>query len=278
MLLNYVEKLFKHYYFSINNMKTNLEEKYNEILMEAKADKNLIGFYLSGSRGKNKETKHSDYDIHIVVKDKVINKYKEKYGRLDKKLRGIGFWVFSLTEFKKHAEFGSPFEWDRASFTHVKAIIDRNNQIQKYINEKSIIPKKIREKYVSGFLDGYINYVYRSLKCFRDGNKIGARLEAARSINFLLTIIFGVEGRITPYYKYLDWELKNYPLKKLKIKPTKFINLLLKILETADIKTQQELFLSIEKLFRKEGYGYVYDKWESDSIEFIRTFNWNPKL
>jgi hypothetical protein len=72
------------------------------------------------------------------------------------------------------------------------------------VDEKGRIPKDKIHDYVSSKLDAYINYVYRSLKCFRDGNIIGARLKASKSIHFFLNVIFGLEGKITPHYKYLE--------------------------------------------------------------------------
>ena len=248
------------------------KEEFIKIINGAKKDQNILGLYLSGSRGKGKETKYSDYDIEIVVKDKVKDEYSKKYGEKQKLIKEISFRIFSISEFKTYANIGTEFEWGGPSFTYVKTIIDKNGDIQKLINEKGKIPKEYLKKYVSGFLDGYINYIYRSLKCFRDQNQIGARLEVARSLNFFLIIIFGVEGRLTPYYKYLEWELKEHPLNKFKMSSKEIIKSLFKILETGDIKTQQKLFIEVEKVFRKEGYSHVFDGWEKDQIEFIKTF------
>ena len=103
-------------------MKSN-SEIFKEFVEEAKNDLNVIGFFLSGSRGKNRETKFSDYDIEVIVKDKVVGPYKKKWEKKNKP--PFGFSVFSISEFRKHAEIGSPFEWDRASYAHVKAIIDK---------------------------------------------------------------------------------------------------------------------------------------------------------
>lgn len=247
---------------------------FKKIVEEAKKDSNVLGLYLNGSRGKGKETKYSDYDIEIVVKDIIKEKYVKKYQEKQKSLKGISFCVYSISEFKTHADIGTEFEWDRPSFTYVKAIIDKNGEIQKLINKKGKIPNEHLKKYVSGFLDGYINYVYRSLKCFRDNNFIGARLEAARSLNYFLIIIFGIEGRLTPYYKYLEWELKEHHLKKFKMNSKEIINSIMKILESGDIKTQKKLFIEVEKVFRRERYSNVFDNWEKDQIEFIKTFKW----
>ena len=245
------------------------KEVFNEFVEEARKDQNIIGFFLSGSRGKNRETKFSDYDIEIIVKNKASKAYKKKYEKRNK--FPFGFTVLSVSEFRQHAKIGGSSEWDKASYTHVKAIIDKTGEIQKLINEKGRIPKSKIKNYVAGRLDGYINYLYRSLKCFRDGEYVGARLEASRSINFFLDIIFGLEERVTPYYKYLEWELEKHPLKKFPVKSKELIKMLLKVLEDADIKTQQKLFNLVEKVFRKN-YSYVFDNWEASSIKLIKSF------
>jgi len=247
----------------------NDEEILARIIEEAKRDPNILGLYLSGSRGKGLPTKYSDYDIEIVVKDKVAKRYKLKFKR--RKIKNFGFTVYSFSEFKKHAALGTEEEYDRPSFTHVKAIVDKlQGKIQKLIDEKGKLPKKQIKTYVSERLDAFINYIYRSLKCIRDKNYVCARLEAARAIQFFFEIIFGLEGRVAPYYKYLQWELKNYPLKKFPLKPKQIIKSVLKILENADAKTQRRLFRIVEKVFRREGYGSVFDSWGEEALKFLR--------
>lgn len=248
----------------------NLDLYFKEIVEKARNDPNIIGLYLSGSRGKGKQTKYSDYDVEIVVKDEVREEYEDKFKQKQKK--GISFCIFSLTEFEKYADIGSEFEWDKPSFTFVKAIIDKNGKIQELIDNKGKIPDKNLNKYVSGYLDGYINYVYRSIKCYRDNNILGARLEAARSLNYFLIIIFGIDGRLTPYYKYLEWELKEHPLKKFKMSSKEIIQSILRILERGDIITQQKLFYSVEKVFKNAGYGRVFNNWDKEAIKLIKNF------
>ena len=52
------------------------EKVFNKILEEVKKDPNILGFFLGGSRSKGKITKHSDYDVYIIVKDEFLKKYK----------------------------------------------------------------------------------------------------------------------------------------------------------------------------------------------------------
>jgi predicted nucleotidyltransferase len=166
------------------------ERIFNQLLEDAKKDSNIIGFILGGARGKGFATRHSDYDIYVVVKDKVLESYEEKYEKLGTK--DITFWVISFSFFEEYAAIGSPYEYDRYNFTHLRAMIDGNGRIQNLIDENGKLPKEEKFGFVSGKLDSYINSVYRSLKCFRDGNIVGARLEASRSIPLFLNVIFGL--------------------------------------------------------------------------------------
>jgi hypothetical protein len=266
------------------------ERVFDEIFEEARSSPDIIGFFLGGSRGKGLVTEHSDYDVYIIVKDGLVESYvkflSEKFPVHDfyiwvedgaEKLEVKDFGalvVFSLSEFEKHARIGSAFDWNRYNFAHLKVLVDKNEEIQKLVDEKGTIPRERVYDYVSGRLDAYVNSVYRSLKCVRDGNIVGARLEAAASIQFFLNVVFGLEGRITPYYKHLEWELQKFPLRKVRMNPKEIGRSLLKILEDADVKTQKMLFELTEIACRKEGYGQVFDDWGSN-LEWIKTYK-NP--
>lgn len=99
------------------------------------------------------------------------------------------------------------------------------------------------------------------MRCVRDGHLVGARLEAAEEVNPLLDAVFALNGRLRPYFKYLEWEFKNHPREKLGIDQSEFMKCLLEILATGSVKVQQNLLSRMENLFRAEGYGTVFDGW-----------------
>jgi len=244
---------------------------YEKIYEEAKKDPNIIGFFLGGSRGKELHTKHSDYDIYIIVKDDVDKKYKERYPK--QKYKGVDLMVLSYSEFKKYASWGSSEAWDRYTFSHVKALIDKNCKIQELLDDKVTIPDKYLSKFIAGSLDAYINYLYRSLKCIRDGDIEAARLEAAFSIPAFLNVIFAIHsGRLRPYYKYLKWELKSFPLSKFPMKAEEIVKNLMNILDNADYKAQQKFLKTTEVSLRKEGFGKVFESWGKD-FHWMKSFN-----
>ena len=127
------------------------------------------------------------------------------------------------------------------------------------------VPKKHLSKFIADSLDAYINYLYRSLKCIRDGNIEAARLEAAFSIPAFLNVIFAIHnGRLRPYYKYLKWELVKFPLTKIPMSAEEIVNNLMKILDNADYKAQQNFLKITEDILRKEGFGHVFESWGED--------------
>lgn len=245
-------------------------EIYETIYDEAKKDPNIIGFFLGGSRGKGFQTKYSDYDTYIIVKDGAVKDYKDRYPF--RKYKGVDLIVFSYTEFKNYAPWGSPEAFDRYNFSHMKALIDKNGKIQELLDELAKVPKRFLSKHITGALDGYINFLYRSLKCIRDGDIEAARLEAAFSIPYFLDVIFAIHnGRLRPYYKYLKWELEKYPLSKFPMEPEKIINGLMRILDSADYKTQQMFLKITEQVLREEGFGHVFKSW-GDDFPWMKNF------
>ncbi len=242
-------------------MESKFAEKFNQLLERAKTDKNIIGLFFVGSRGKGFANEHSDYDVKIITKDEVAETYNKELMAL--KSEDIDLVVMSLSELKSYAEWNDPLAWDRYTFLHVKTLIDKTGEIQKIIDQKGLIPEQERQDFITGSLDAYINHVFRSVKCFRDQNIIGARLEASASIPYLLDTVFALPSRPKPFYGYLEKELNLHPLEKLPWKVDEFIQKILLILSSADLATQQEILRAIEVLLRKEGFGKVFNDWES---------------
>lgn len=241
-------------------MESKSSEKFNQLLERAKTDDNIIGLFLVGSRGKGFENEHSDYDVKIITNDEVVETYKKELVSL--KSEDTDLAVMSLSDLKSYAEWNSPLAWDRYTFSHVKALIDKTDEIQKIIDQKGLIPEQGRRDFICESLDGYINHVFRSIKCFRNQNITGARIEASASIPYLLDVVFALENRPKPFYGYLEKELDLYPLKKMPWENAEFIQKVLLIISSADLATQQEMLKIIEVLLRKEGFGKVFDDYE----------------
>jgi len=154
------------------------ERIFNLLHEEAEEDPNIIGFFLGGSRGKDFVTEHADYDVYIIVKDGLVKSYmkllKERFPvhdfyiwvedvteKLEIKDFG-GIMVFSLSGFEEHATIGTPFEWNRYNFTHLKAPVDKNGQIQKLVDMKGVLLwKEYTILSLTGWMDISIPYTVR---------------------------------------------------------------------------------------------------------------------
>lgn len=235
------------------------QETFKRILTVARKDPNIIGFWLGGSRGKGLIAKNSDYDLVMLVKNNVLSEYKKRYEH--QRDPNIELSVQTLNSLKNYALWNSPTAWDRYDFAHLTPLVDKTGQLQAIFDEKARIPESERRGYVRGHLDGYINEVFRSIKCVRDGQTSAWRIHAAQSIALLFNVIFGMHGRVPPFAKYLQWELKAFPLPKLSMSADELIESVLKIIETGSVPTQQNILTHVEAMAQANGYGDVLDGW-----------------
>lgn len=215
---------------------------YKKVLKEANNDPRILGLILLGSRGKDFSNHFSDYDLKMLVKDVDAKKLRKKYQ--SQKLENIDLTVLSFSDFVKYADWDNKDGawWDRYDYAHTKILIDKTKgKLDKIIKDKGYIPANKQKKYTAWCIDGYLNGVFRSVKCIRNGEKLGAHLEAVNSILDLLTVVFAFNGRHRPFLGYTDREFKKYPLKVLPLKKEVFVKKIEKVLKTADLRTQQEL-------------------------------------
>jgi hypothetical protein len=237
-----------------------MSEAYAELRALAKRDPNVIGLFLGGSRGKRIPTEHSDYDVYLIVSRKV-GEYRRKFPlRHGDDPEVI---VLSLAEFRRHAAVGSELEWNRYTFAHVTADIDKTGDIQALLDEKGTLPREAARRTAAEALDGYINQYYRSAKNLRDGDELAARLDAAESVPYFLVTLFALHERVRPYNKYLRWELEQHPLPDAQWSAARLLPLL-DAVASGDMSAQRRLFRDMERLARERGHGDVVDGWGGD--------------
>jgi hypothetical protein len=247
------------------------QDQLQRLLRQAHDDPQIIGLVLTGSRGKGFGSEVSDFDVLLVVHPEALQTYRTKFSN-DESWRGFDWWVTSLPELEPvAAAWGEPLAWEilcneRYSFANVAVLLDKTGQVQRLVDEKGSIPAERRIPIVFAALGAYTNSLYRSLKCLRNGNGLGARLEAADAIGHALTVIFALEGRHRPYYGYLSRELEVRPLATFPLPSNELLAMLATILETADAGTQQRLLGIIDALGRQAGCGEALDEWGSDYV------------
>ncbi len=235
-------------------------KEFEQIIKEAEKQEEIVGLILLGSRGKGFENEYSDYDAVMIVKDEFAGAFRERYGKRD--FNNVELVIMSISDFKKYAEWGSPESWDKYDYAHTKILVDKTNDLPALVKEKGFVPAEKLEEFIGGCIDGYVNGAYRSIKCIRNNNLFGARLEASNSMLDLLTCVFAFNGRCRPFLGYVEKELEKYPLEYLPWHSIELLAKIEKVLATADLKTQQELLMGIEKMSRETGHGKVFDGWK----------------
>jgi hypothetical protein len=237
-----------------------MNEAYAELRALAKRDPNVVGLFLGGSRGKGLASEYSDYDVYLIV-DKKVGEYRRRFPLR----RGDDpeVIVLSLAEFRRHAAIGSEDEWNRYTFAHVTAELDRTGEIQQLLDEKGSLPKEAARAIAAEALDAYINQYYRSAKNFRDGDELAGRFDAAESVPYFLVTLFALHERVRPYNKYLRWELEQHPLPGAEWSASRLLPLLEAVV-AGDLSAQRLLFRDVERLARERGHGDVVDGWIDD--------------
>jgi predicted nucleotidyltransferase len=237
-----------------------MSEAYAELRALARQDPNVVGLFLGGSRGKGLATEYSDYDVYLIVARRV-GEYRRKFPlRHGDDPEVI---VLSLSEFRRHAAVGSELEWNRYTFAHVTAELDKTGEVQQLLDEKGSLPKEAARNIAAEALDAYINQYYRSAKNFRDGNDPAGRLDAAESVPYFLVTLFALHERVRPYNKYLRWELEEHPLPGDEWSAARLLPLLDAVV-AGDLTAQRRLFGDVERLARERGHGGVVDGWGAD--------------
>ena len=246
------------------------EQPFAALLDQLRADQDVVGAFLSGSRGKAFHTASSDYDVYVVVQDAAAERTKLRYSF--RYSAAIDCIVISLSEFRDYAEWGGSDHWDRYAFAHVKVLFEHTGgTIQKLVEQKGGIPTEHRTSVLRSSLDAYLNAVYRSFKCLKRGDKLGAKLEAAASVPLLLTFLFALESRHAPFAGYLARELETYPLSVLPLPVAEFLAHLDRVL-TAEVRAQQTLLRCVDRLGHAEGLENVFKGWD-DAYPWMLNFS-----
>lgn len=238
-----------------------LEERYEQLVAMAKGDKGVTGFILAGGRGKGMTTENSDYDILIITDDAISPSARIKYQGYGGDKLDIS--VLGTRELSIHGVWGSDTMWARYGFAHIKALIDADGSLQRWIDEQETIPESALEDTTKQALDSYLNYTHRSLKNARDRRGPAAHMAACDAVPQLITFLFAAEARVRPYNEYIEWELGKHPLKNLAMDAATFNKKIGAILASGDEATQKEFLAIVRTIAAKSRIGaQVLKSWD----------------
>jgi hypothetical protein len=248
-------------------------QTYEALLRRARDDPAVLAFWLGGSRGMGRPTEHSDYDICIIVAEDAYEAFRRELGLADafqmEWRPGVDLSVRTFPMFEAAATWDSVERGYRYGFAHLKALVDKTGEAQRLIDSKACVPAEAVAGFVHDSLDHALNQAYRGLKCVRDGDPWASRLEAAEGVNPFLDAVFALhEGRLRPYFKYLGWELRTWPLTRLPDGGVSMIDRALAVLGPGGCAVLSRLLAEAQGAFRAAGHGAAYDGW-GDALDWI---------
>ena len=228
---------------------------FDELLRVAEAREDIVGMYLFGSRGRGfMVDERSDWDVCVVLADRAA---RDAFDREFPYAHGARVEISSATLHELRADSS---EHSRYAAAHARVVMDKTGgELTRVVAGLESLSSGKRDAVVRAALDAYINQTYRSLR-------YGTRLDAAEAIPHALRTIFALAGRVRPYNKYLEWELRQHPLDGWNGED--LLSLLDRVL-TGEPAALHELFGLIEPAARSEGFGDVIDGWEPD-LEWLR--------
>ena len=228
---------------------------FDDLVEVARSREEIVGLYVFGSRGRDfMVDERSDWDVCVVLAGPTA---RDEFAREFPFAHGAPVEVVTATLDDLR---GNPSEHSRYAAAHAEVVVDKTDgELTRVVAEQELLPGGTRDAVVREALDGYINQTYRSLR-------YGTRLDAVEAIPYALRMIFALAGRVRPYNKYLDWELRHHPLDDWSA--DELLPLLDRVL-AGEPEAQHELFRRIEDPARREGFGDVIDSWEPD-VEWLR--------
>jgi hypothetical protein len=138
--------------------------------------------------------------------------------------------------------------WELPALAHSRVLLDKTGELAEAVEAaRQVTRKELGELY-----DNYLNDFYRSLKAWRRGRELGARILSGRSLWWLGDLLMGLEGARAPYTEYWGGRLGE-------LEP-----LIIEVARTADPGKQQQLQAKVEEIATTHGLRDVYDAWNGD--------------
>lgn len=235
-----------------------------DLRRRCEVDPNVVGLVLTGSQARDgMATEHSDIDVYVVLATPSTQWRTTRSAEID-------IPVCTLAQLREVPGPSDDAWWDRYSFAHAQVLMDRSGgEVTRLVEAWGTLSGPESKGLLESHVDGYVNWVYRSLKNHRDGRLFESRMDAVESLPWALTVIFALQRRVRPYNKYLRWELERYPLAGDDWETEALVGLLNRIVTEADPTAQRRLFARVERACREVGLDGIIDAW-GDELALLR--------
>jgi hypothetical protein len=225
-----------------------------EIAQEVEADPTSVGLILHGSRAAGTEREGSDFDLIRVVTDET---YPARAAVRDRRTGadGLAADVFYSSP-ARLAQLAEHPDWQVGMLVTGRILVD-SGPLAALVEEALRSAGDHAHADLDELYDAYLNCFVRSLKAWRCGNELGARMQAGESALYLVRLLFALERRWHPYHDQLAG-----PLAELERtqgwRAGELADLLLRLVRDADPTFQQELELRVEALLESRGIRHQW--------------------
>lgn len=162
--------------------------------------------------------------------------------------------------------------WRTPDYATARVLVDKTGQLAPLAESMRLMPPELAEAEAERWLGAYLNAFYRSIKAWRRGDELGARLHAAGSVAYLVRALFALE-RVWPQHPdRLKSQLA--VLDSQGWAPGALEESFLRLLETGDARLQQGLSRRVELLARERGLARVIDGWGGD-LDRVRAYRFD---
>lgn len=241
------------------------------LIAEAEADVDVIGLILLGSRGLGAVTVESDYDAVFLVTDEAIARYAQAHqtpqrgATITPPIQTKDIWHETPDSLRRE----KIVDWMLPMWAESRILFDRTGATERTLATLRRIPAEEAARLTAAHYGAYLNSLYRSLKSWRRGDVLGARMEAAQSTDYVLQVLFALECHVRPYNSRLWYHLDKLAGQGWQV--AELQEVLIDLISTGDPRRQQWLAHRITALLRERGFGQEYDEWEG---KIDRALSW----
>lgn len=231
------------------------------LIAEAAADPDVIGLVLTGSRAIGAVAPESDYDLFFVVTNEALARYQQTQAEprrgatITPPIGLADIWHDSPGNLKLE----TVVSWMLPAYAEARVLYDRTGETTGVIDALRQMPFEQAQKEVVNWYGAYLNGLYRSLKAWRRGNELGARLEAAETADYLVHVLFALERHWRPYSSRLIFHLDKLEIQGWQTDELRHI--LLDLITSGHPHRQQVVARRVAALLRERGFGHVYGEW-----------------
>lgn len=238
------------------------------LMAEAEADADVIGLLLSGSRGAGAVHPESDYDVCFVVTDEALTRYgPEENWPVRGATAHLPLNADIWHECPRTLTTAHQPDWELPSYAETCVLLDKTGETTAALAALIHISAEQAHMAAAAAYDDYLNGLYRSLKAWRRGNELGARLQAAESAYPLLRMLFALEQRHRPYHDRLWLHLDS--LAGQGWQPDELRTILLDLLTNGAPRRQQVIARRVAALMAARGFDHVYVGWDGQIDEIL---------